>query len=125
VLWFAPDSAYGRPEDLKALIDEAHLRGLMVFLDVVYNHFGPDGNWIGRFAPSSSRDDLQTPWGSAIDFAVSEVRDFFIENALYWLRELSLRRAAARRRARDLGAGLAERNGRRGADPAFPAAISI
>ena len=51
VLWYAPDSAYGRPDDLKALIDEAHLRGLMVFLDVVYNHFGPEGNYLGRYAP--------------------------------------------------------------------------
>ena len=54
VLWYAPDSAYGRPDDLKALIDEAHLRGLMVFLDVVYNHFGPEGNYLGRYAPASS-----------------------------------------------------------------------
>ena len=52
VLWYAPDSAYGRPEDLKALIDAAHLRGLMVMLDVVYNHFGPEGNYLGRYAPS-------------------------------------------------------------------------
>ena len=51
VLWYAPDSAYGRPDDLKTLIDEAHLRGLMVFLDVVYNHFGPEGNYLGRYAP--------------------------------------------------------------------------
>ena len=55
VLWYAPDSAYGRPEDLKRLVDEAHLRGLMVFLDVVYNHFGPEGNHLGRYAPNSSR----------------------------------------------------------------------
>ena len=51
VLWYAPDSVYGRPDDLKTLIDEAHLRGLMVFLDVVYNHFGPEGNYLGRYAP--------------------------------------------------------------------------
>ena len=51
VLWYAPDSAYGRPEDLKALVDAAHQRGLMVFLDVVYNHFGPEGNYLGRYAP--------------------------------------------------------------------------
>ena len=54
VLWYAPDSAYGRPEDLKTLIDEAHRRGLMVMLDVVYNHFGPEGNYLGRYAPNSS-----------------------------------------------------------------------
>jgi maltooligosyltrehalose trehalohydrolase len=86
VLWYAPDSAYGRPDDLKALIDEAHLRGLMVFLDVVYNHFGPEGNYLGRYAPSFFTD-AQTPWGSAIDYRVREVRAFAIENALYWLRD--------------------------------------
>ena len=86
VLWYAPDSAYGRPDDLKALIDAAHLRGLMVFLDVVYNHFGPEGNYLGRYAPDFFTD-AQTPWGSAIDYRVREVRSFAIENALYWLRE--------------------------------------
>jgi len=86
VLWYAPDSAYGRPEDLKLLIDEAHLRGLMVFLDVVYNHFGPEGNYFGRYAPSFFTD-AQTPWGSAIDYRVPQVRAFAIENALYWLDE--------------------------------------
>ena len=69
VLWYAPDSAYGRPEDLKTLIDEAHLRGLMVFLDVVYNHFGPEGNFLGRYAPNFFTD-AHTPWGSAIDYRV-------------------------------------------------------
>jgi malto-oligosyltrehalose trehalohydrolase len=86
VLWYAPDSAYGRPDDLKMLIDEAHLRGLMVFLDVVYNHFGPEGNYLGRYAPSFFTK-AQTPWGSAIDYRVPQVRAFAIENALVWLRE--------------------------------------
>jgi maltooligosyltrehalose trehalohydrolase len=86
VLWYAPDSAYGRPDDLKTLIDEAHLRGLMVFLDVVYNHFGPEGNYLGQYAPSFFTQ-AQTPWGSAIDYRVPQVRAFAIENALYWLRE--------------------------------------
>ena len=86
VLWYAPDHVYGRPDDLKALIDEAHLRGLMVFLDVVYNHFGPEGNYLGRYAPSFFTE-AQTPWGSAIDYRVPEVRAFAIENALYWLGE--------------------------------------
>jgi maltooligosyltrehalose trehalohydrolase len=86
VLWYAPDDAYGRPDDLKALIDEAHLRGLMVFLDVVYNHFGPEGNYLGRYAPSFFTE-AHTPWGSAIDYRVSQVRDFAIENAVYWLRD--------------------------------------
>ncbi|HJZ21793.1 MAG TPA: malto-oligosyltrehalose trehalohydrolase [Bradyrhizobium sp.] len=86
VLWYAPDSAYGRPDDLKTLIDEAHLRGLMVFLDVVYNHFGPEGNYLGRYAPGFFTE-AQTPWGGAIDYRVEQVRAFAIENALYWLAE--------------------------------------
>ncbi len=84
VLLFAPDSAYGRPEDLKALIDAAHLRGLMVFLDVVYNHFGPEGNYLGRYAPQFFTA-ARTPWGSAIDYRVPQVRTFAIENALSWI----------------------------------------
>ncbi|MFC3110120.1 malto-oligosyltrehalose trehalohydrolase [Undibacterium arcticum] len=87
VLPFAPDAAYGTPEQLKALIDCAHGLGLMVLLDVVYNHFGPDGNYLGSYAAPFFRDDRSTPWGRAIDFRVREVRDFFIENALYWLVE--------------------------------------
>ena len=86
VLWYAPDGHYGRPDDLKALIDEAHLRGLMVFLDVVYNHFGPEGNYLGRYAPGFFTE-AQTPWGSAIDYRVPQVRAFAIENAVYWLHE--------------------------------------
>jgi len=86
VLPFAPDSSYGRPDDLKALIDAAHLRGLMVFLDVVYNHFGPDGNYLPRIAPAFFAT-AQTPWGNAIDYRVPEVRAFAIENALHWLRD--------------------------------------
>ena len=86
VLWYAPDSAYGRPDDLKTLIDEAHLRGLMVMLDVVYNHFGPEGNFLGCYAPTFFTA-AQTPWGSAIDYMIPEVRAFAIENALHWLRD--------------------------------------
>jgi malto-oligosyltrehalose trehalohydrolase len=86
VLWFAPDSAYGRPDDLKALIDAAHARGLMVFLDVVYNHFGPEGNYLGRIAPQFFTR-AQTPWGSVIDYSVPEVRAFAVENALMWLHD--------------------------------------
>jgi malto-oligosyltrehalose trehalohydrolase len=85
VLWFAPDSAYGRPEDLMMLIDAAHCRHLMVFLDVVYNHFGPEGNFLPRYAPDFFAADVQTPWGSAIDYSVPEARWFVIENALHWL----------------------------------------
>jgi malto-oligosyltrehalose trehalohydrolase len=84
VLLFAPDSAYGRPEDLKALIDAAHQRGLMVFLDVVYNHFGPEGNYLGRYAPQFFTA-ARTPWGNAIDYRVPQVRAFAIENALHWI----------------------------------------
>lgn len=84
-LWYAPDSSYGRPDDLKALIDEAHLRGLMVFLDVVYNHFGPEGNYLGLYAPSFF-SPAQTPWGNAIDYRMPQVRQFAVENALHWLR---------------------------------------
>jgi maltooligosyltrehalose trehalohydrolase len=85
VLLYAPDSTYGRPEDLKALIDAAHMRGLIVFLDVVYNHFGPEGNYLGLIAPSFF-SDAQTPWGGAINYEVDEVRTFAIENAVHWLR---------------------------------------
>jgi malto-oligosyltrehalose trehalohydrolase len=85
VLLYAPDSAYGRPDDLKALIDAAHQRGLMVFLDVVYNHFGPEGNYLGRYAPGFFTEG-HTPWGSAVDYRVPQVRAFAIGNALHWLR---------------------------------------
>ncbi|MCA8906372.1 MAG: malto-oligosyltrehalose trehalohydrolase [Rhodospirillaceae bacterium] len=85
VLPFAPDRAYGGPDDLHALIDAAHARGLMVFLDVVYNHFGPDGNYLHVYAPQFFTDRFHTPWGSAIDFSQRPVRDFFIANAVYWL----------------------------------------
>ena len=85
VLPFAPDNSYGTPEQLKQLIDSAHSKGLMVFVDVVYNHFGPDGNYLQQYASSFFREDRQTPWGAAIDFRRPQVRDFFCENALMWL----------------------------------------
>ncbi|MGE0223531.1 MAG: malto-oligosyltrehalose trehalohydrolase [Acetobacteraceae bacterium] len=87
VLPYAPDAAYGTPDQLKALIDTAHGLGLMVFLDVVYNHFGPDGNYLHQYAPGFFRDDIHTPWGSAIDFRRPEVRAFFTGNVLQWLME--------------------------------------
>jgi malto-oligosyltrehalose trehalohydrolase len=90
VLPFAPDASYGRPEDLKALVDAAHARGLMVFLDVVYNHFGPEGNYLHRYAPQFFSERHRTPWGAAINFdgaGSRTVRDFFIHNALFWLEE--------------------------------------
>ncbi|HZF98743.1 MAG TPA: alpha-amylase family glycosyl hydrolase, partial [Pseudoxanthomonas sp.] len=87
VLPYAPAACYGSPDELKAMVDAAHGLGLMVMLDVVYNHFGPDGNVMPRLAAPFFRDDLETPWGSAIDFRRPQVRDFFIHNALYWLME--------------------------------------
>ena len=87
VLPFAPTCAYGSPDDLKALVDAAHGHGLMVFLDVVYNHFGPHGNHIARYASRFFRGDRHTPWGDAIDFRQPQVREYFIHNALYWLHE--------------------------------------
>jgi maltooligosyltrehalose trehalohydrolase len=87
VLPYAPDSTYGSPDDLKELIDAAHGLGLMMFLDVVYNHFGPDGNYLHTYAPQFFRDDVNTPWGPAIDFRRPEVRDYFTSNVLMWLNE--------------------------------------
>jgi len=87
VLLFAPDRAYGTPDDLKALIDCAHELHVSVFLDVVYNHFGPSGNYLSSYAHTFFREDLHTPWGAALDFRRQEVRDFYTENALHWLSE--------------------------------------
>jgi malto-oligosyltrehalose trehalohydrolase len=87
VLPYAPDSAYGRPEDLKALVQAAHDAGLMIFLDVVYNHFGPKGNYLGIYAPQFFTERHQTPWGAAIDFAQPAVRLYFVNNVRYWLDE--------------------------------------
>ncbi len=106
VLPYAPDRAYGTPDELKSLIDAAHGLGLNVILDVVYNHFGPDGAYIHAYAKPFFREDIKTPWGAAIDFRRPEVRDYFIQNAVYWLRGVPVRRAALRRGARDLGRGL-------------------
>jgi malto-oligosyltrehalose trehalohydrolase len=89
VLPFAPDASYGRSEDLKALVDAAHARGIMVLLDVVYNHFGPDGNYLPSYAPVFT-DKHQTPWGAAVNFDAggSEVvRELVAANALYWITE--------------------------------------
>ncbi|GBQ62379.1 malto-oligosyltrehalose trehalohydrolase [Ameyamaea chiangmaiensis NBRC 103196] len=87
VLPYAPESAYGTTDDLKTLIDAAHRLGLMVFLDVVYNHFGPDGNFLASYAKPFFHDGEPTPWGDAIDFGQTAVRQFFTDNALYWLME--------------------------------------
>lgn len=87
VLPYAPACAYGDPDSLRQLIDKAHGLGLMVFIDVVYNHFGPQGNYLGRYASAFFREDQQTPWGPAIDFGHPAVREFFIGNAEMWVRE--------------------------------------
>ena len=90
VLPFAPDSSYGTPDELKALIQAAHARGLMVLLDVVYNHFGPEGNYLYVYARKFFTERHHTPWGAAINFdgpGSRMVREFFIHNALYWLKE--------------------------------------
>jgi maltooligosyltrehalose trehalohydrolase len=87
VLHYAPHVAYGGPEQLKRLVDAAHERGLMVFLDVVYNHFGPEGNYLSLYAPQFFHPERKTPWGGAIAFEKHPVRRYFIDNALYWLGE--------------------------------------
>ena len=87
VLPFAPDRAYGSPDDLKALVDAAHDHGLMIFLDVVYNHFGPDGNYLASYAPHSSARTSRRRGARRSISASREVRRFFTENALYWLME--------------------------------------
>ena len=87
VLPYAPHSAYGEPHDLKAFVDTAHGAGLMVFLDVVYNHFGPDGNYLPLYASRMFDETKPTPWGAAIAWQEHPVRDFAIHNVLYWLEE--------------------------------------
>lgn len=87
--WFAPQQSYGGPDGLARFVDAAHARGLTVVLDVVYNHFGPEGNYIGEYAPFfTSRH--KTPWGDAIDYANPSVRAFILENARQWLDDYRL-----------------------------------
>jgi malto-oligosyltrehalose trehalohydrolase len=93
VLLFAPESRYGRPEDLKALVDACHGRGLAVFLDVVFNHFGPEGNYLHRYAPAFFTSRHRTLWGDGINYdgpGSEIVRAFMIHNALYWIEEFHL-----------------------------------
>jgi malto-oligosyltrehalose trehalohydrolase len=90
VLLFAPESGYGTPDDLRTLIDTAHQKGMMVFLDVVYNHFGPEGNYLHVFAKQFFNDKHKTPWGAALNFDGPDsevVRQFYVANILYWLEE--------------------------------------
>jgi maltooligosyltrehalose trehalohydrolase len=89
---FAPQNSYGGPLGLQRLVDAAHIRGLTVILDVVYNHLGPEGNYLGKFGPYFT-DRYRTPWGSALNFDgphSGPVRNFFISNALYWLEEFRI-----------------------------------
>ncbi|MDN5569256.1 MAG: malto-oligosyltrehalose trehalohydrolase, partial [Paracoccus sp. (in: a-proteobacteria)] len=87
VLPYAPHPAYGTPGDLKRLIDAAHQAGLMVFLDVVMNHFGPEGAWVHHSTPEFFDPDRQTPWGPAINFDRPAVRSFWSGCAMHWLDE--------------------------------------
>lgn len=90
VLFYAPDSSYGTPDELKQLVDAIHACGMQAFLDVVYNHFGPDGNYLHTYAKPFFTDRHHTPWGAAINYDgkhARPVRDFMIHNALYWLEE--------------------------------------
>ncbi len=87
---FAPARRYGRPDDLRTLVDTAHRFGLSVLLDVVYNHLGPDGAYLAAFAPPVFSAVHRTPWGPALNFdgpGERQVRDFFVDNALHWIHE--------------------------------------
>lgn len=84
---YAPAQAYGGPEALKRFVDAAHAAGLAVLLDVVYNHFGPQGNHLAQYAKGFFHSGRSTPWGEAIDFEQPWVQRFFIDNALMWLQE--------------------------------------
>ncbi len=87
VLPYAPAEAYGSPDELRALVDRAHELGISVFLDVVYNHFGPDGNYLNAYASPFFHPEVKTPWGGAVAVDEDPPRRFFIDNALMWLRE--------------------------------------
>lgn len=93
VLPYAVAKRYGGPEGLKRLVEACHARGMAVVLDVVYNHFGPQGNYLHAYAPQFFTERHQTPWGAAVnldDVGAPTVRNFFIENALYWLQEYGI-----------------------------------
>ena len=93
VLLYAPESTYGRPEDLKAFVDAAHAHSMMVILDVVYNHFGPEGNYIPQYFPDIVTNAYKTPWGQALNFDTGHgkrTREFIIHNALYWVEEFQM-----------------------------------
>jgi len=90
---FAPTRLYGGPDDFRAFVDQAHALGLGVILDVVYNHIGPDGNFLKQFSPDYFTDRYQNEWGEALNFDGTQsrpVREFFIANAGYWIDEYHL-----------------------------------
>ncbi|MEW6422339.1 MAG: malto-oligosyltrehalose trehalohydrolase, partial [Deinococcota bacterium] len=87
VALYAPYAPYGRPEELMALIDRAHGLGMAVFLDVVYNHFGPDGNSLSVYSPTYFTNRFQTPWGAGLDYAEPHMRRLITGNAQMWLRD--------------------------------------
>jgi maltooligosyltrehalose trehalohydrolase len=90
VALYAPARCYGAPDDLRDLVDAAHAHGLAVFLDVVYNHFGPDGAYATAFSPYYLSDAHESPWGRGVNLDgphSADVRRFFIENALHWVSE--------------------------------------
>ncbi|MBW6533127.1 malto-oligosyltrehalose trehalohydrolase [Sphingomonas sp. RRHST34] len=87
VLPYALHEAYGTPDALRTLVDSAHGLGLSVFVDVVYNHFGPDGNYLGLYARSFFDEAVHTPWGGAVNVSAPPVAQYFVDNALMWLRD--------------------------------------
>ncbi len=89
VALYAPQNSYGGPEGLRQFVDQAHAYGLAVVLDVVYNHLGPEGNYLADFGPYFT-EEHETAWGRAINFESTEVRRYFIDNARYWIKEFHL-----------------------------------
>ncbi|TSA86443.1 malto-oligosyltrehalose trehalohydrolase [Deinococcus detaillensis] len=87
VALYAPHAPYGRPEDLRRFVDAAHNIGLAVFLDVVYNHFGPDGNYLKNYSPKYFTSKFQSAWGEGLDYAERHMRRLITENAQMWLRD--------------------------------------
>lgn len=90
VLPYAPHNAYGAPDDFRRFVDRAHALGMGVLLDVVYNHLGPSGNYLAAWCPAFFHAGRRSPWGQGIAYEIPAVRDYFIENALYWLTEYRL-----------------------------------
>lgn len=90
VLLYAPHSAYGTPDDFKAFVDAAHSHGLSVVLDIVLNHFGPEGNYLPLLAPDFFHKERMTPWGAGIAYDVDAARRYIVEAPLYWLQEFNL-----------------------------------